>query len=108
MKYVVWEADLCDDVQDDLYYGAALVEIHETKQAALDAVARYEQECIQKYAQEYDEHTVVIDGKEYRWMDLDEGTDDYDAGTRTFKYAPRKMYDFGYIWERFPERWVAE
>jgi hypothetical protein len=104
----VWEADMCDDPQDDMYYGAAVVESYATEQAARDAVASYEEERKRQYRQEQDDDTETIGGKQYRCMDLKLISSKWVGDTLVDKYLyePKTEYDYTRLWERFPERWI--
>lgn len=107
-KWFVWEADMCDDVQDDMYFGPSLVGSYGTEQAAHDAVATYVQERMRQWRQEQDEYTTTISGHVYRVMDLRlvSSVEEGDTTTDTYHYEPKTEYDYTDLWERFPERWV--
>ena len=105
----VWEADMCEDPQDDAYFGYALVGSYDTEQAAHDAVAGYEEERKRQYRHDQDSLTETINGKQYRDMDLRLVSSEMVGDTLVDKYVyePKTEYDYTRLWECYPERSVV-
>ena len=97
-----------DDPQDENYFDIFFVASYDTEEAALDAVAKYEEECKRQYRQMQDEDTETINGREYRSMDLVlvKSVRVGDDTTDTYRYEPKTEYDYERMWECFPEQWV--
>ena len=107
-NYTVVKHYYNDDPQDEDYCDTFFVASYDTEEAALAAVASYEQECRRQYEQEQDEDTETIGGRVYRSMDLQLVSSEMVGDTLVdkYKYAPKTEYDYERLWERFPEQWV--